>query len=83
MHPDLQRDEAGRGHAEAFMKRLNQAYASGDAEAIGNLVRQWETSPFATAPAVDSGRAAPALQAAVAQAQARHRRGARLRPRAG
>ena len=37
------------------MKRLNQAYRKGDAEAIGNLVSQWETSPFgapaaATAP---------------------------------
>ncbi len=71
MHPDLQRDEDGRGHAEAFMKRLNQAYANGDGEAIGNLVRQWETSPFAIAPPSSSGRAAPALQAAVAQAQAR------------
>ena len=42
-------DDAGRAHAEAFMKRLNQAYKAGDAEAIGNLVRQWETSPYASA----------------------------------
>ena len=49
MHPDLVQDEAGREHAEAFMKRLNQAYKSGDADGIGNLVRQWETSPYATA----------------------------------
>src|SRR3954465_6155741 len=48
MHPDLQRDAAGRGHAEAFMKRLNQAYSAGDGEAIAGLVRQWETSPYAT-----------------------------------
>ena len=47
MHPDLVADAAGREHAEAFMKRLNSAYAKGDAEAIGNLVRQWETSPYA------------------------------------
>ena len=48
MHPDLVADDAGREHAEAFMKRLNQAYETGDAEAIGNLVRQWETSPYAS-----------------------------------
>ena len=29
MHPDLVADDAGRGHAEAFMKRLNQAYKAG------------------------------------------------------
>src|SRR4051794_6388178 len=33
MHPDLMRDAAGRGHAEAFMKRLNEAYGAGDADA--------------------------------------------------
>jgi hypothetical protein len=72
MHPDLIADGAGRAHAEAFMKRLNQAYTSGDADGIGNLVRQWETSPYATvrAPGVPEG-AAPALQAAVAHAEAR------------
>jgi len=71
MHPDLVPDEAGRAHAEAFMKRLNQAYKKGDAEAIGNLVRQWETSPFASARPVGSGNAAPALQAAVTHAEQR------------
>jgi hypothetical protein len=68
MHPDLVADAAGREHAEAFMKRLNDAYRAGDAEAIGNLVRQWETSPYA------SGRAAgesSALAAAVAHARQR------------
>jgi len=69
MHPDLQPDGAGRGHAEAFMKRLNQAYGKGDAEAIANLVRQWETSPFAM-PAPEKGPA-PALAAAVEQAELR------------
>ena len=68
MHPDLQHDDAGRGHAEAFMKRLNEAYGKGDAESIGNLVRQWETSPYAVAAAPS---ASPALEAAVAQAQQR------------
>ncbi len=71
MHPDLVPDEAGRAHAEAFMKRLNQAYKKGDGEAIGNLVRQWETSPFASARPVGGGNAAPALQAAVAHAEQR------------
>jgi hypothetical protein len=70
MHPDLVADDAGRGHAEAFMKRLNQAYKSGDADGIGNLVRQWETSPYASARPIGDG-AAPALQAAIAQAEAR------------
>ena len=71
MHPDLVQDEAGREHAEAFMKRLNQAYKTGDAEAIGNLVRQWETSPYATAAAPPAADAAPALHAAVAHAEQR------------
>jgi hypothetical protein len=70
MHPDLVGDEAGRAHAEAFMKRLNQAYKAGDAEGIGNLVRQWETSPYASARPLAAG-ASPALAAAIAQAQAR------------
>jgi Tfp pilus assembly protein PilE len=70
MHPDLVGDPAGREHAEAFMKRLNEAYRAGDGEAIGNLVRQWETSPYASARPV-AGAAAPALQAAVTQAEQR------------
>jgi hypothetical protein len=71
MHPDLVADDAGRDHAEAFMKRLNQSYKKGDAEAIGNLVRQWETSPYASARPAMRGGPAPALQAAVAQAELR------------
>jgi len=69
IHPDLQQDPAGRAHAEAFMKQLNAAYSRGDAEAIGNLVRQWETSPYAVV-APDAGPA-PALVAAVQQAEQR------------
>jgi hypothetical protein len=69
MHPDLAGD-AGRAHAEAFMKRLNEAYKTGDADAIGNLVRQWETSPYASARPIGTG-AAPALVAAIAHAEAR------------
>ena len=37
MHPDLAPSDDARGHAEAFMKRLNQAYRAGDAEAIQDL----------------------------------------------
>ncbi len=70
MHPDLVADDEGREHAEAFMKRLNQSYKKGDAEAIGNLVRQWETSPYASSIPLMAGPA-PALQAAVADAEQR------------
>jgi hypothetical protein len=70
MHPDLVADDVGREHAEAFMKRLNQSYKKGDAEAIGNLVRQWETSPYASARPAMAGPA-PALAAAVSQAEQR------------
>src|SRR4051812_1775799 len=41
MHPDLAPDDETRRHAEAFMKRLNLAFANSDAEAIADLVRQW------------------------------------------
>ena len=68
MHPDLAPDDGTRGHAEAFMKRLNQAFAAGDAEAIVDLVRQWEGSRHAPE---DSARRLSALQAAVERAQAR------------
>jgi hypothetical protein len=74
MHPDLAAGDEARGHAEAFMKRLNDAYRAGDAEAISDLVRQWESSPFAAGPegaARDPRRSAAGLQAAVARAQRR------------
>jgi hypothetical protein len=74
MHPDLAAGDEARGHAEAFMKRLNDAYRAGDAEAISDLVRQWESSPFAAGPEVaarDPRRSAAGLQAAVARAQRR------------
>jgi hypothetical protein len=77
MHPDLAGDEGTRGHAEAFMKRLNQAYKTGDAEAIADLLRQWEASPFGAGGEDDAARAARAerrvgaLADAVARAQQR------------
>jgi hypothetical protein len=67
MHPDLVPDDA-RTHAEAFMKRLNQAYGAGEADAIRNLIRQWEASPFGAADAESAERT---LQVAVAEAQRR------------
>ena len=70
IHPDLQQDASGREHAEAFMKQLNGAYSKGDAEAIGNLVRQWETSPYASGLPAAAGSSS-ALAAAVAQAELR------------
>ena len=74
MHPDLAASVDARMHAEAFMKRLNTAYRAADADAILDLVRQWESSPFATeAPDRDAvaARAVTGLQAAVARAQRR------------
>src|SRR4051794_8026876 len=73
MHPDLAPDAEARIHAEAFMKRLNAAYRAGDAEAIADLTRQWDASPFAAGPAAAGGRshAVAGLQAAVARAQRR------------
>jgi len=72
MHPDLATSADAREHAEAFMKRLNDAYRSNDAEAVADLVRQWDASPYAPEPAGGEGaRRVAALQAAVARAQRR------------
>jgi len=72
MHPDLATSADAREHAEAFMKRLNDAYRSNDAEAIADLMRQWDASPYAPGPAGGEGaRRVAALQAAVARAQRR------------
>jgi hypothetical protein len=71
MHPDLAADAEARTHAEAFMKRLNDAYRAGDGEAIADLLAQWEASPFApgAAPAQRGARRDGALAAAVARAE--------------
>jgi hypothetical protein len=72
MHPDLAADAEARAHAEAFMKRLNDAYQAGDGEAIADLLAQWEASPFAagtTIPANRGARRDGALAAAVARAE--------------
>jgi hypothetical protein len=72
MHPDLAPDADARGHAEAFMKRLNDAYRAGDGEAIADLIRQWSGSPYGGAdPAAGSAPRVAGLQAAVRRAQER------------
>ncbi|MEO8689555.1 MAG: hypothetical protein ABI611_15255 [Solirubrobacteraceae bacterium] len=60
MHPDLAGDEEARGHAEAFMKRLNASYRAGDAEGIVNLLGQWEASPFGARSDDETARSARA-----------------------
>jgi hypothetical protein len=68
MHPDLAPDDETRGHAEAFMKRLNLAFANSDADAIADLVRQWCSSRPALR---DGARRVSALVTAIDRAQAR------------
>jgi hypothetical protein len=74
MHPDIASEEV-RPHAEAFMKRLNHAYRAGDAEAIGDLVQQWQASPFAldeeAARRAGDARRVRTLQAAIERAEQR------------
>jgi hypothetical protein len=62
MHPDLAADDEARGHAGAFMKRLNHAYRAGDAEGIADLLRQWEASPFGAGSEDDAARSARAAR---------------------
>lgn len=75
IHPDLADDEEGRAHAEAFMKRLNVAYHEGDAAAITDLLRQWQSSPYAgpegEASAERARRELEGLRAAVQRAERR------------
>jgi hypothetical protein len=74
MHPDLAADAQARGHAEAFMKRLNTAYRASDAEAIVDLVGQWDASPFGARSVDDGARASrrvDALATAVGRAEQR------------
>ena len=77
MHPDLAGSDEARSHAEAFMKRLNQAYRAGDADGILDLLAQWEASPYASGgpaagtPPARGARQATALREAVAEAQRR------------
>lgn len=52
-HPDLSTDPAEQRRRSAFIARVNEAYAYGDAKALAQLAEEWSTDPEA-APAVDS-----------------------------
>ncbi|MBZ4020732.1 J domain-containing protein [Streptomyces purpurogeneiscleroticus] len=44
-HPDLARDEAERERRDAFISRVNAAYAVGDEAALRELAAEWEAGP--------------------------------------
>ncbi|MFJ8627590.1 rhodanese-like domain-containing protein [Kitasatospora sp. NPDC093550] len=52
-HPDLTTDPAEQQRRAAFLARVNEAYAYGDAAALEGLAAEWSTAPEA-APALDS-----------------------------
>ncbi|MFG2841817.1 rhodanese-like domain-containing protein [Kitasatospora sp. NPDC048296] len=52
-HPDLSTDPAEQQRRAAFLVRVNEAYAYGDAAALEGLAAEWSTAPEA-APALDS-----------------------------
>ncbi|WP_063752509.1 rhodanese-like domain-containing protein [Streptomyces sp. NRRL S-350] len=52
-HPDLTTDPDEQQRRAAFLVRVNEAYAYGDAAALEGLAAEWSTAPEA-APAVDS-----------------------------
>ncbi|MFG3224394.1 rhodanese-like domain-containing protein [Kitasatospora sp. NPDC048194] len=52
-HPDLSTDPAEQQRRAAFLARVNEAYAYGDAAALEGLAAEWSTAPEA-APALDS-----------------------------
>ncbi|GFE15406.1 hypothetical protein Sgleb_34530 [Streptomyces glebosus] len=44
-HPDLARDDAERARRDAFIARVNAAYAQGDEAVLRELAREWEAGP--------------------------------------
>ncbi|WP_148593148.1 J domain-containing protein [Streptomyces sp. WAC01526] len=44
-HPDLARDDAERARRDAFIARVNMAYAQGDETVLRELAREWEAGP--------------------------------------
>ncbi len=44
-HPDLARDDAERERRDAFISRVNAAYALGDQEVLSALAAEWESGP--------------------------------------
>lgn len=45
-HPDLAQDDAERERREAFLVRVNKAYAEGDAATLHALAEEWEAGPL-------------------------------------
>lgn len=45
VHPDLATDESDRRMRERLMKRANDAYQSGDLEALRQILKEYENSP--------------------------------------
>ncbi|NGO72618.1 J domain-containing protein [Streptomyces boncukensis] len=45
-HPDLAQDDAERERREAFLVRVNKAYADGDLAALTALAEEWEAGPL-------------------------------------
>lgn len=52
-HPDLSTDPAEQQRRSAFIARVNEAYAHGDAKALEDLAEEWSTAPEA-APAPEA-----------------------------
>ncbi|MBB4947908.1 rhodanese-related sulfurtransferase [Kitasatospora gansuensis] len=52
-HPDLTTDPAEQERRVAFIARVNEAYAHGDAKALAELTEEWSTAPEA-APAPEA-----------------------------
>lgn len=46
-HPDLTTDPAEQQRRVAFIARVNEAYAHGDAQALAELAEEWSTAPAA------------------------------------
>lgn len=45
-HPDLAQDDAERERREAFLVRVNKAYADGDSRALAALAEEWDAGPL-------------------------------------
>lgn len=51
-HPDLAQEHAERQRREEFLVRVNKAYADGDADALRDLLEEWEKGPQEPEPEV-------------------------------
>lgn len=57
-HPDLTQDPEEKQRREAFIQRVNEAYAVGDTEALRALGAEWSVDPDAAPPPGSATRAA-------------------------